>query len=88
MYNMSFGQETETTGVDSSRPIEVEPESRVSADRFIEEEPVTEQVVLVPAAVGMSTGQKVGLGIGLAAAGTITIGGIIAAVVMKSREGY
>jgi hypothetical protein len=86
MYNMSFGQETETTA-DSSRPVEVVPE-RVNEDRFVEEEPVVEQVVLVPAAVGLSTGQKVGLGIGLAAAGTVTIGGFIAAAVLKSREGY
>ena len=95
MYNVNFGQE------DTTRPVEVEtpmPEDRmppgeelpVEVEVTEEEIPVVpeEEVILVPAAAALSRGQKIGLGVGLAAAGTVVVGGMIVAAVMKSREGY
>jgi hypothetical protein len=52
-----------------------------------EEEVVEEDAVIVPAAAAaLSTGQKVGLGVGLGLAGAVIIGGITTAVIMKRRE--
>jgi hypothetical protein len=97
MYNVNFGQETEET-VEQDRPIQVEPmddreraEEELVEDRTREETTapvdtvVEEEVILVPAPTGMSTGQKVALGIGLGGAGLVVVGGVITAAVMKYR---
>jgi hypothetical protein len=90
MYNVNFGQDAEPA-VDTSRAVEEPlPEDR-TREVVTEEIPVVteeEEVILVPAAVALSRGQKIGLGVGLGLAGLVVVGGIITAGVMKHREAY
>lgn len=82
MYSAGFGQETGTEDRDTERVIEAEEDERLRTEP-------EEEVVLVPvASAALTRDQKIGLGIGGAVAGITVVGGLIGAIIAKTREAY